>query len=61
LDETHVGLRIMSERAQRIGAELEVCSGPGQGSTIIVKLPPPTHPMAKPTPADAAASFKYLA
>jgi two-component system nitrate/nitrite sensor histidine kinase NarX len=61
LDETHVGLRIMSERAQRIGAELEVCSGPGQGSTIIVKLPPPTHPMAKPSPADAAASFKYLA
>ena len=49
LDETHVGLRIMSERAQRIGAELEVCSSPGHGSAIVVKLQPPAHPMAKTT------------
>ncbi|MDD5334944.1 MAG: type IV pili methyl-accepting chemotaxis transducer N-terminal domain-containing protein [Rhodoferax sp.] len=50
LDETHVGLRIMSERAQRIGAALEVISTPGHGSSIILTLPTPAHPMpAKPT------------
>ena len=46
LDETHVGLRIMTERAQRIGAELEVISTPGNGSSIILTLPPPAHPMS---------------
>jgi two-component system nitrate/nitrite sensor histidine kinase NarX len=45
LDETHVGLRIMSERAQRIGAELHVTSTPGQGSAIVLTLPPSAHPM----------------
>ena len=45
LDETHVGLRIMSERAQRIGAILEVVSTPGHGSSIILMLAPPSHPM----------------
>lgn len=45
LDETHVGLRIMSERAQRIGAELNISSTPGQGSTVVLTLPPSTHPM----------------
>lgn len=45
LDETHVGLRIMTERAQRIGAELEVISTPGNGSSIILTLPTPAHPM----------------
>jgi two-component system nitrate/nitrite sensor histidine kinase NarX len=47
LDQTHVGLRIMSERAQRIGAELEVVSTAGQGCSIILSLPVPTHPMAQ--------------
>jgi two-component system nitrate/nitrite sensor histidine kinase NarX len=47
-DETHVGLRIMSERAQRIGAELEVLSTMGHGSSVILSLPSPTHPMSKP-------------
>lgn len=41
LDETHVGLRIMKERAQRIGAALEVISTPQHGSSIILILPPP--------------------
>ncbi|MDO8769088.1 MAG: type IV pili methyl-accepting chemotaxis transducer N-terminal domain-containing protein [Burkholderiaceae bacterium] len=41
LDETHVGLRIMKERAQRIGAALEVLSTPQHGSSIILILPPP--------------------
>lgn len=45
LDETHVGLRIMTERAQRIGADLDVISTPGHGSSIILTLPPPAHPM----------------
>lgn len=45
LDETHVGLRIMAERAQRIGAALDVISTPGHGSSIILTLPPPADPM----------------
>jgi two-component system nitrate/nitrite sensor histidine kinase NarX len=46
LDETHVGLRIMSERAQRIGACLEVISTPGHGSSAILTLPLPASPMS---------------
>lgn len=45
LDETHVGLRIMTERAQRIGAEMEVISTPGHGSSVILSLPTPAHPL----------------
>jgi two-component system nitrate/nitrite sensor histidine kinase NarX len=45
LDETHVGLRIMTERAQRIGADLNVISTPGHGSSVILTLPPTAHPM----------------
>jgi two-component system nitrate/nitrite sensor histidine kinase NarX len=37
--ETHVGLRIMSERAQRIGAHLHVESSPGQGTRVTLTLP----------------------
>lgn len=43
-DETHVGLRIMTERAQRIGAQIEVISTPSRGSSVIVTLPQPSHP-----------------
>jgi len=50
LDETHVGLRIMAERAQRIGAQLEVISTPGHGSSIILTLPLPAHPMPHKNP-----------
>ena len=52
LDETHVGLRIMTERAQRIDAELEVISTPGHGSSIIVTLQAQAHPIAKVVPND---------
>lgn len=45
LDETHVGLRIMTERAQRIGADLDVISTPGRGSSVILTLPLHAHPM----------------
>ncbi len=38
-DETHVGLRIMAERAQRIGAALELISTPGHGSSVLLELP----------------------
>lgn len=37
--ETHVGLRIMGERAQRIGARLEVVSEPGHGTSVTLTLP----------------------
>ncbi len=51
LDETHVGLRIMKERAQRIGALLEIVSTPGHGSSIILTLAPNAQAMTQaPTP-----------
>ncbi len=40
LDETHVGVRIMSERAASVAANLEVMSTPGRGSSVILTLPP---------------------
>ncbi|MGE5094580.1 MAG: type IV pili methyl-accepting chemotaxis transducer N-terminal domain-containing protein [Betaproteobacteria bacterium] len=39
LPESHVGIRIMRERAQRIGAELEVRSSRGSGTTVTLTLP----------------------
>lgn len=38
-DETHVGLRIMTERAARIGARIEVFSTPGRGTSVVLTLP----------------------
>jgi two-component system nitrate/nitrite sensor histidine kinase NarX len=35
----HIGLRIMRERAQRIGGRLEVQSQPGAGTTVILTVP----------------------
>ncbi|HMM78311.1 MAG TPA: type IV pili methyl-accepting chemotaxis transducer N-terminal domain-containing protein [Gammaproteobacteria bacterium] len=43
-DETHVGLRIMHERAERIGAELEVFSHRGRGCSVVLTLPPAAAP-----------------
>jgi two-component system nitrate/nitrite sensor histidine kinase NarX len=40
-DETHVGLRIMRERAERIGATLDVTSVPGSGTCVALTLPQP--------------------
>lgn len=37
--EGHVGLQIMRERAQRIGARVEVDSAPGEGSRVLLELP----------------------
>ena len=39
LDETHVGLHIMQERAQRIGATLNIVSAQQVGTTVVLKLP----------------------
>jgi two-component system nitrate/nitrite sensor histidine kinase NarX len=38
-DDTHVGLRIMRERAAGIGAEVALHSLPGQGTTVVVQWP----------------------
>ncbi|MGZ5186448.1 MAG: ATP-binding protein, partial [Caldimonas sp.] len=38
-DETHVGLRIMAERAERLGARLEVLSTPNRGTSVVLTLP----------------------
>jgi two-component system nitrate/nitrite sensor histidine kinase NarX len=38
--ETRVGLRIMQERAQRIGARVHVASAPGGGCAVTLELPP---------------------
>jgi two-component system nitrate/nitrite sensor histidine kinase NarX len=52
-NETHVGLRIMRERAERIGAELELHSVPGRGTSVILALPPaaPAPPAVDSAPA----------
>jgi two-component system nitrate/nitrite sensor histidine kinase NarX len=41
-DETHVGLRIMAERAERLGAQLDVMSSPGRGTSVVLTLPMPS-------------------
>lgn len=37
---SHVGMKIMRERAQRIGAEVDVVSSAGQGTAVTLTLPP---------------------
>jgi two-component system nitrate/nitrite sensor histidine kinase NarX len=37
-DETHVGLQIMRERAERIGAQVQVQSTPGEGTEVCIAL-----------------------
>jgi two-component system nitrate/nitrite sensor histidine kinase NarX len=50
-DETHVGLRIMRERAKRLGAGLGVESRPGEGTTITLTLPAASGEATSPSPA----------
>jgi two-component system nitrate/nitrite sensor histidine kinase NarX len=40
LDSSHVGMNIMRERAERIGAEVTVNAQPGRGTTVSLLLPP---------------------
>lgn len=42
-DDSHVGLKIMRERAALIGARVDVSSDPGQGTAVTLTLPP--HPV----------------
>jgi two-component system nitrate/nitrite sensor histidine kinase NarX len=49
-DETHVGLRIMAERAERIGADLDVISTPGRGTSIVLTLAPASRATAATAP-----------
>lgn len=53
--ETHVGLRIMQERAQRIGARVQVLSTPGSGCIVRVDLPATQARGADAVPAEALA------
>jgi two-component system nitrate/nitrite sensor histidine kinase NarX len=51
LAETHVGIRIMTERAERLGARLDILSRPGHGTSVVLTLPPlprSTHEAATP-------------
>lgn len=41
-DDTHVGLHIMAERAQRIGATMDVVSTPGRGCCVRLTLADPS-------------------
>lgn len=52
--ESHVGLRIMAERAVRIDAELEVHSAPGEGTSVFLALAP-LQPEVLPLPSLAPA------
>ncbi|MBX9960196.1 MAG: type IV pili methyl-accepting chemotaxis transducer N-terminal domain-containing protein [Burkholderiaceae bacterium] len=59
VDDSHVGLRIMRERAERIGAQVELYSSPGRGTSVVLTLPalPPAQTSAapsRPVPAEHA-------
>ena len=51
----HVGLRIMGERASRIGGSVAVDSRPGGGTEVSLTLPGAPHGVADPAAAQAAA------
>ncbi len=50
--ETHVGMKIMRERAERIGARVLVESTPGKGTQITLTVPP--HPVSTHRPTHTA-------
>jgi two-component system nitrate/nitrite sensor histidine kinase NarX len=58
IDDSHVGLRIMSERAERIGARLDVISTPGAGTSVVLTLP--AHLVAASVPPDALSTAPPL-
>jgi two-component system nitrate/nitrite sensor histidine kinase NarX len=68
-DSLHVGLGIMRERAQRIGAVVQVHSRSGQGTRVCIELPStprspepvkPTTPAAQPQAAAAPTPQELL-
>ncbi|HEX9721536.1 MAG TPA: type IV pili methyl-accepting chemotaxis transducer N-terminal domain-containing protein [Ramlibacter sp.] len=54
-NETRVGLRIMQERAERIGATVQVASAPGTGCSVVLELPRARAEAAAASPIGAAA------
>ena len=51
----HVGLRIMHERAARIGGSVRVTTRPGHGTEVVLHVPfARQEPAAAPPPAPAA-------
>ena len=52
-DETHVGLRIMAERAERLGARFELLSTPDRGTSVVLTLPAMPRPAAVAPPPQA--------
>jgi len=55
-DETHVGLRIMAERAEKIGGTLDVVSTPERGTSIVLTLPQPVPVLSAVTDAAGTAT-----
>ncbi|MDO9217740.1 MAG: type IV pili methyl-accepting chemotaxis transducer N-terminal domain-containing protein [Lacisediminimonas sp.] len=51
--ESHVGMKIMRERAMQIGAQVESVSSPGQGTTVTLSLPVYEIAASDPAAADA--------
>jgi two-component system nitrate/nitrite sensor histidine kinase NarX len=58
VDDSHVGLRIMRERAARIGARVELFSTPGAGTSVLLTLPAPLVAASAP-PSVATASLDH--
>ena len=52
VDETHVGLRIMAERAEKLGAQFEVLSSTDRGTLIVLTLPSAPGAAAERVPTD---------
>jgi two-component system nitrate/nitrite sensor histidine kinase NarX len=57
--ETHVGTKIMRERAERIGASVLIQSVPGQGSSVTLTLP--TNPVTSSNVATLGLNFNETA
>jgi two-component system nitrate/nitrite sensor histidine kinase NarX len=55
-DEMHVGLRIMAERADRIGAAIDVSSRPGHGTSVVLTLAAADRRVAAAAPGQAPAN-----
>lgn len=54
-DDTHVGMKIMRERAGRIGALVAVTSAPGAGTQVLLTLP--LHPVSSSAQGPVAATI----
>ncbi len=59
--ETHLGLRIMAERAERMGARVALHSAPGAGTRVVLTMPGVAAVAAVVAPATAAAAAEARA